>query len=97
VTARALSDASLTLGEELAVLAGPILVELIDRQERLARLHVLDIGVAVTARRCDFTGRELSLVTRASTFREVPVGLLRVSSMASLASNPSACVHVVLP
>jgi hypothetical protein len=46
VAARALSHSSLALGQEPSMLAGPVLVELIDRQERLANLHVLDVTVA---------------------------------------------------
>jgi len=79
------------------MLTGPILVELIDGQERFANLHVLDVTVAATTRQNDLTSRELALVTGARAFGELAVVLRGVSTMTCVAPKPGASMNIVLP
>ena len=75
----------------------PILVELIDRQERLANLHVLDVTVAAATRQNDLPRRKRAPIPGARAFGEIAVVLRGVSTMARLASDSSARVNIVLP
>jgi hypothetical protein len=97
MTARALRNASLTLGEKLSMLTGLILVELIDGQQRLASLHVLDVTVAAATRPRDRERRKLALVIGACALGEIAIVLRGIPAMTYLAPNPGPCVNVVLP
>jgi hypothetical protein len=79
------------------MLTGPVLVELIDRQERLANLHVLDVAVAAATRQNDLPRRKRAPIPGARAFGEIAIVLRGVSTMARLASDSGARVHVVLP
>ena len=79
------------------MLTGPVLVELIDRQERLANLHVLDVSVTAATGQNDLIRRKRAPVAGARAFGEIAVVLRGVSPMTRLASNAGARVNVVLP
>jgi hypothetical protein len=79
------------------MLAGLVLLELIDRQEGLASLHILDVAVAAAARQNNPASRELPLVTSSRAFGEIAIVLRGVPAVTRVAANPGACVNIVLP
>ena len=79
------------------MLTGPVLVELIDRQERLTNLHVLDVAVTAAAGQNDLTSRKHAPVAGTGAFGEITVVLRGVSTMARLASDSGPRVNVILP
>lgn len=79
------------------MLTGAVLVELIDRQQRLANLHVLDVAVATPARQNDRARRKLAPVPGARALGEIAIVLRGVATMARLATDSGARVNVVLP
>ena len=76
---------------------GAVLVELIDRQERLPSLHVLDVAVTAATGQNDLTSRKRAPVTGARAFGDFAVVLRGVSTMARLASDSGPRVNVIPP
>ena len=79
------------------MLTGTVFVELIDRQQRLANLHVLDVAVATPTGQDDRASGKLASITGAPAFGEFAVRLRRVSTVTCVARDPCASMNVVLP
>jgi hypothetical protein len=97
MAADALSHSRLSLGEKLSMHARPVLLELIDRQGRIASLHVLDVTVAAATRENDLLWRKLAPIASATTLREITVVLRRIPTMTSIASDSGMRMDIVLP
>ena len=79
------------------MLARPVFLQLVHGEQRLARLHVLGVGVAASAQLDSLHWGELAAVAGSSSLGAVFVGLRRIATVAGHARDSPPRVHVFFP